>query len=104
MLPELDDRTSGADPTSLGALGSSERFRLLEFEDVILDREAIWPERDGTLTDLGWGFLGEIKKHVRRRVDTLMHCEKHLSCDDFIVFVAALDSGPTTTTSVGTAI
>jgi hypothetical protein len=75
------------------ALGSSEPFRLLELEDVILDREAIWPGCDGTLTDFGWGFLGEIKKHVKRRVDTLMHFEEQLSRDDFLVFVAAPQLG-----------
>jgi hypothetical protein len=75
------------------ALGSSEPFRLLELEDVILDREATWPGCDGTLTDFGWGFLGEIKKHVKRRVDTLMHFEAQLSRDDFPTFAASPQLG-----------
>ncbi|WP_405616796.1 hypothetical protein [Streptomyces sp. NBC_00076] len=75
------------------ALGSSEPFRLLELEDVILDREAVWPGCDGTLTDFGWGFLGEIKKHVKRRIDTLMHFEEQLPHDDFLIFMAAPQLG-----------
>jgi hypothetical protein len=70
-------------------LGRSDEFRLLELEDVILDREAVWPGCDGTLTDFGWGFLGEIKKHVKRRIDTLMYFERRLSGDDFLIFVAS---------------
>jgi hypothetical protein len=69
-------------------LGSSDEFRLLELEDVILDREAVWPGCGGTLTDFGWGFLGEIKKHVKRRIDTLLHFERRLPRDDFLIFVA----------------
>ena len=75
------------------ALGSSEPFRLLELEDVILDRGAIWPGCDGTLTDFGRGFLGEIKKHVKRRTGTLMHFEEQLPHDDFLIFMVAPQLG-----------
>lgn len=72
---------------------SRDRFRLYSLEDMILDREALWPGCDGTLTDFGWGFLGEIKKHVKQRIDTLRHFEKRLSPDDFLVFLAAPQIG-----------
>ncbi|ALP00196.1 hypothetical protein SHL15_9280 [Streptomyces hygroscopicus subsp. limoneus] len=39
-------------------LGSDGRFRLYELEDLILDRDMVWPGCEGTLTDFGWGFLG----------------------------------------------
>ncbi|MEB8342121.1 hypothetical protein [Streptomyces endophyticus] len=40
-------------------LGSDDQFRLYELEDLVLDRDMIWPGCEGTLTDFGWGFLGE---------------------------------------------
>lgn len=74
-------------------LESGKRYRLLHLEDEILDREVVWPGCDGTLTDFGWGFLGEIKKHVKRRIDVLMHIEEELSPDDFLVLAAAPQIG-----------
>nr|WP_239146351.1 hypothetical protein [Streptomyces sp. SID10815] len=66
-------------------LGSDDRFRLYNLEDLILDRNAVWPGCDGTLTDFGWGYLGEIKKHVKQRIDFFAHYEKKLTPDDFLV-------------------
>lgn len=74
-------------------LGTNKSFRLLRLERVILDRDAVWPGTDGTLTDFGWGFLGEIKKHVKQRINMLLHFRGQLSPDDFLVFAAAPQIG-----------
>jgi hypothetical protein len=74
-------------------LGSYDRFRLYALEDLLLDREALWPGCDGTLADFGWGFLGEIKKHVKQRIGMLRHFERILRPDDFLVFVGAPQIG-----------
>ncbi|MFE6164264.1 hypothetical protein ACFQ7F_35700 [Streptomyces sp. NPDC056486] len=70
-------------------LGSDDQFRLYELEDLVLDRDMIWPGCEGTLTDFGWGFLGEIKKQVKQRIDMFRHFEKILPPDDFLVFAGA---------------
>ncbi|MGX4691161.1 hypothetical protein [Streptomyces sp. JNUCC 63] len=74
-------------------LTSRDRFRLYGLEDVILDREALWPGCDGALTDFGWGFLGEIKQHVKQRIDALRHFEKRLLPDDFLLLLSAPQIG-----------
>ncbi|MGW1729225.1 hypothetical protein ACWCQK_41145 [Streptomyces sp. NPDC002306] len=74
-------------------LGSDDCFRLLELEDTILDRRVVWPGCDGTLTDFGWGYLGDISKHVKQRTNVLMHFEDDLSSDDFLLFIAAPQLG-----------
>ncbi|MFF5787908.1 hypothetical protein ACFY8P_23450 [Streptomyces sp. NPDC012693] len=43
-------------------LGSTRQYRLYELERLILDRDTEWPGCGGTLTDFGWGFLGEIQR------------------------------------------
>ncbi|MCZ4513676.1 hypothetical protein O3Q52_37120 [Streptomyces sp. ActVer] len=70
-------------------LGSDDQFRLYELEDLVLDRDQVWPGCEGTLTDFGWGFLGDIKKHAKQRIDMLAHFEQSLSPDDFLVFASA---------------
>ncbi|WP_367038155.1 hypothetical protein [Streptomyces sp. Je 1-332] len=40
-------------------LGSDDPFRLYALEDLILDRDMVWPGCERTLKDFGWGFLGE---------------------------------------------
>jgi hypothetical protein len=70
-------------------LGSDDQFRLYELEDLLLDRDMVWPGCEGSLTDFGWGFLGEIKKHVKQRIDTFSHFERRLPPDDFLVFAGA---------------
>ncbi|MGI5405193.1 hypothetical protein ACQEV9_00205 [Streptomyces chartreusis] len=70
-------------------LGSDDRFRLYRLEDLILDRDMIWPGCEGTLTDFGFGFLGEIKKHVKQRIDMFTHFAKQLQPDDFLLFAGA---------------
>ncbi|MFJ9547295.1 hypothetical protein [Streptomyces erythrochromogenes] len=71
------------------ALGSDDPYRLYRLEDLILDREAVWPGCGGTLTDFGWGFLGEIQKHVKKRIDQFAYCEEVLDPEDFLVFAGA---------------
>ncbi|WP_405876543.1 hypothetical protein OG762_46550 [Streptomyces sp. NBC_01136] len=70
-------------------LGSDDQFRLYALEDLVLDRDMVWPGCEGTLTDFGWGFLGEIKKHVKQRIDMFGHFEQRLLPDDFLVFAGA---------------
>ncbi|MFI8834906.1 hypothetical protein ACIGPN_28335 [Streptomyces afghaniensis] len=67
-------------------LGSDDPFRLY---DLILDRGMVWPGCGGTLTDFGWGFLGEIKKQVKQRIDMFRHFEKRLPPDDFLLFAGS---------------
>ena len=46
---------------------------LLEFEDHLLDRERPWAGTGGkTLTDLGYGFLGQYRRHVKDRIGRLL--------------------------------
>ncbi|MFE7094394.1 hypothetical protein [Streptomyces erythrochromogenes] len=75
------------------ALGSDDRYRLYRLEDVILDRAAVWPGCGGTLTDFGWGFLGEIQKHVKKRIDQFAYFEEVLEPEDFLVFAGAPQIG-----------
>ncbi|MHB9864582.1 hypothetical protein [Streptomyces sp. YIM S03343] len=70
-------------------LGSDDQFRLYELEDLVLDRDMVWPGCEGSLTDFGWGFLGEIKKQVKQRIDMFRHFEKRLPPEDFLVFAGA---------------
>ncbi|MFI5966416.1 hypothetical protein ACIA8J_30190 [Streptomyces asoensis] len=70
-------------------LGSDDQFRLYELEDLVLEREQVWPGCEGSLADFGWGFLGDIKKHAKQRIDMLAHFEQRLSPDDFLVFASA---------------
>ncbi|MFC8131349.1 hypothetical protein [Streptomyces sp. NPDC057302] len=70
-------------------LGSDDPFRLYALEDLILDRDMVWPGCEGTLKDFGWGFLGEIKKQVKQYIDMFRHFEKRLPPDDFLVFAGA---------------
>lgn len=71
------------------ALGSESRFRFYDLEDLILDRDLVWPGCEGTLTDFGWGFLGDIKKHVRHHIGMLAHFERRLPPEDFLLFAGA---------------
>ncbi|MBB5938946.1 hypothetical protein [Streptomyces zagrosensis] len=68
-------------------LGSDDQFRLYALEGLVLDMA--WPGCEGTLTYFGWGFLGEIKKQVKQRIDMFRHFEKILPADDFLVFAGA---------------
>ncbi|MEV0226460.1 hypothetical protein [Streptomyces sp. NPDC050704] len=70
-------------------LGSDDQFRLYELEDLVLNRDMLWPGGEETLTDFGWGFLGEIKNHVKQCIDVLGHFERRLPPDDFLVFTSA---------------
>ncbi|MFE9686639.1 hypothetical protein [Streptomyces sp. NPDC006285] len=74
---------------AFNVLGSDDQFRLYELEDLVLNRDGVWPGCEGTLTDFGRGFLGEIKKQVKQRIDMFRHFEKSLPPDDFLVFAGA---------------
>ncbi|MEV5989235.1 hypothetical protein AB0L85_30320 [Streptomyces sp. NPDC052051] len=87
-------------PTRQGfdVLGSDDQFPLYELEDLVLDRDMVWPGCEGTLTDFGWGFLGEIKKQVKQRIDMFRRrsCRQTTSSSS----LALPGSGPTTITTV----
>ncbi|PWG15566.1 hypothetical protein DF268_01415 [Streptomyces sp. V2] len=74
-------------------LGTDDEFRLYELEDLMLDRDSVWPGCGGTLTEFGWGSLGKIKKEVKFRIGFLRYWEKRLSPEDFLVFVGAPQLG-----------
>ncbi|CAM5692121.1 hypothetical protein [Streptomyces chartreusis] len=74
-------------------LESEDRFRLYELEDLLLDRDTVWPGCDGSLADFGWGFLGDIKKHVKRGIDVLSHYQRRMSPADFLVFAGSPQIG-----------
>jgi len=64
---------------ALKALTASNRaFGLLDFEDHLLDRTRPWAGTGGkTLKDLGYGFLGEYRHHVKGRVNALNGLNDH---------------------------
>ncbi|MFD9322404.1 hypothetical protein ACFWDQ_32960 [Streptomyces sp. NPDC060053] len=70
-------------------LGSDSQFCLYDLEDLILDRDMVWPGCEGTLTDYGWGFLGDIKKHVKQHINMLAHFKRRLPSEDFLLFAGA---------------
>ncbi|MFJ3575881.1 hypothetical protein [Streptomyces rubiginosohelvolus] len=74
-------------------LGSTRQYRLYGLERLILDRDTEWPGCGGTLTEFGWGFLGEIQKHVKKRIDQFTYFEEMLEPDDFLVFAGAPQIG-----------
>lgn len=56
---------------ALQAVTSSDPYALLRFEDRILDRGLVWPGTSGTLSQFGYGALGEIRKYAKKRVNFL---------------------------------
>ena len=74
-------------------LESTRRYRLYGLERLVLDRDAVWPGCAGTLTDFGWGFLGEIQKHAKMRIGQFTSVEEMLEPEDFLVFAAAPQIG-----------
>ncbi|MFC9536794.1 hypothetical protein ACFT38_41085 [Streptomyces sp. NPDC056975] len=73
---------------ALDAVNSSKQYALLRFEERILDRELVWPGTAGTLTQFGYGALGEIKKHAKNRVDYLMYLQERFSPEEFLLLAA----------------
>jgi len=84
-----DDAAMFAESTSLHdqavtALTASNRpIGLLEFEDHLLDRERPWAGTgDKTLKDLGYGFLGQYRRHVKDRINRLLDLGHHTCIAD----------------------
>ena len=51
---------------------------LLDFEEHLLDRDRPWAGTGGrTLPDLGYGFLGDYRRHVKDRINALMALADH---------------------------
>jgi len=74
-----DDAAMFAESTALHhqavtALTADNRpIGLLEFEDHLLDRERPWAGTGGkTLKDLGYGFLGQYRRHVKDHINRLL--------------------------------
>jgi hypothetical protein len=69
---------------AIAALTADDRaFGLLGFEDHLLDRTRSWAGTGGrNLLDLGYGHLGEYKRHVKDRVNALIALHKHTCVDD----------------------
>jgi hypothetical protein len=56
---------------------------LLEFEDHLLDRERPWAGTGGkTLKDLGYGFLGQYRRHVKDHINRLLDLGHHTCIAD----------------------
>ena len=56
---------------------------LLEFEDHLLDRERPWAGTGGkTLKDLGYGFLGQYRRHVKDHINRLLDLGHHTCIND----------------------
>lgn len=56
---------------------------LLEFEDLLLDRSRPWAATGGrNLATLGYGFLGDYRKHVKQRINVLMALGDHTCVAD----------------------
>jgi hypothetical protein len=96
-----DDAAMFAESTSLHdravtALTAGNRpVRLLEFEEHLLDRERPWAGTGGkTLKDLGYGFLGQYRRHVKDHINSLLDLGHHTCVDDplepFLVTIARL--------------
>jgi hypothetical protein len=66
------------------ALAAEDRpIGLLEFEDHLLDRGRPWAGTGGkTLKDLGYGFLGQYRRHVKDHVNTLLDLSQHTCVAD----------------------
>jgi len=84
-----DDAAMFAESTSLHeqavtALTAGNRpIGLLEFEDHLLDRERPWAGTGGkTLKDLGYGFLGQYRRHVKDHINRLLDLGHHTCISD----------------------
>jgi hypothetical protein len=64
---------------AVNALAAGNRpIGLLEFEDHLLDRGRPWAGTGGkTLRDLGYGFLGQYRRHVKDHINTLLDLGQH---------------------------
>ena len=96
-----DDAVIFAESTSLHdravtALTAANRpIGLLQFEDHLLDRQRPWAGTGGkTLKDLGYGFLGQYRRHVKDHINKLLDLGHHTCVDDplepFLVTTALL--------------
>src|SRR2546427_1702781 len=84
-----DDAAMFAESTSLHdqavrALTAGNRpVGLLEFEDHLLDRQRPWAGTGGkTLKDLGYGFLGQYRRHVKDHINRLLDLGHHPCISD----------------------
>lgn len=74
---------------ALQTVTSSDPYALLRFEDRILDRGLVWPGTSGTLSQFGYGALGEIRKYAKKQVIFLMHLQKTFPHEEYLLLAAA---------------
>lgn len=56
---------------------------LIDFEEHLLDRTRPWAGTGGrTLKDLGYGYLGQYRRHVKDRTNALMGLDDHTCVND----------------------
>ena len=69
---------------AIAALTAHDRtVGLLDFEEHLLDRERPWAGTGGrTLTDLGYGYLGAYRRHVKERINVLISFGRHTCVPD----------------------
>jgi hypothetical protein len=78
------DAAMFAESTALHAMATTaltapnRKAALLDFEEHLLDRKRPWAATGGrTLPDLGYGFLGDYRRHVKDRINVLMALTDH---------------------------
>ena len=77
-------RKSPVTKQSVTALTADNRpIGLLELENHLLDRQRTWAGTGGkTLKDLGYGFLGQYRWHVKDHINRLLNFGHHTCIDD----------------------
>jgi len=77
-------RTTSLHDQAVKALAAGDRpIGLLEFEDHLLDRGRPWAGTGGkALNDLGYGFLGQYRRHVKDHISTLLDLSGHTCVAD----------------------
>jgi hypothetical protein len=83
---------------ALAALTADDRSTgLFDFEDHLLDRDRPWAGAGGrTLTDLGYGYLGAYRQHVKERINVLISLGRHTCTPDpleTVLLPSALSDG-----------
>ena len=84
VLARADSSSLVNTGTSFSAtLGERSPIGLLEFEGHLLDRERPWAGTGGkTLIDLGYGFLGQYRRHVKDHINRLLDLNHHTCIAD----------------------
>ena len=77
------ESTSLHDQAVTALTAANRPIGLLEFEKHLLDRERPWAGTGGkTLKDLGYGFLGQYRRHVKDHINKLLDLGHHTCIAD----------------------